>query len=247
MAYLSRVWLNPLRRGAQRLLQSPQALHAAVLGGLSSQPVAERVLWRLELHQAHRAELLVLTQSMPSWEHLVEQAGWASTADQQAQVRPYDALLAQLRSGRSFAFRLRANPTVTTRQPEKPSAAQRDRLGTSGRSRGVRVAHRTADQQLRWIRDRASRWGFELPETADGYPGACVVARERVVFTKSSAHRAGSSDSNRVVLQVATFEGQLRVIDPAAARQSLLEGVGTARAYGCGLITLAALAGPPGR
>src|SRR3954469_18997000 len=75
MPYLSRIYLNPLRTGAQRLLRNPQHMHAAVLGGLSRQPVTERVLWRLDTEQ-HRASLLVLTQSTPSWEHLVEQAGW---------------------------------------------------------------------------------------------------------------------------------------------------------------------------
>ncbi|WP_443075560.1 type I-E CRISPR-associated protein Cas6/Cse3/CasE [Streptomyces sp. NBC_01483] len=51
-------------------------MHAAVMGGLAVQPVAERVLWRLETNTAHRAEILVLTNSRPSWEHLVEQGGW---------------------------------------------------------------------------------------------------------------------------------------------------------------------------
>lgn len=49
MSYLSRIWLNPLRTGTQRMLRNPQVLHAAILGGLSRQPVTERVLWRLDL------------------------------------------------------------------------------------------------------------------------------------------------------------------------------------------------------
>ena len=48
MPYLSRIYLNPLRTRTQSLLRNPQAMHAAVLGGLSRQPVVERVLWRLE-------------------------------------------------------------------------------------------------------------------------------------------------------------------------------------------------------
>lgn len=87
MPFLSRIWLNPLRAGAQRLLTSPHATHAAVLGGLSEQPVQQRTLWRLEADPAHRAALLVLTQTRPSWEHLVEQAGWPAADEPQALVR----------------------------------------------------------------------------------------------------------------------------------------------------------------
>jgi CRISPR system Cascade subunit CasE len=235
MAYLSRIWLNPLRRSTQRLIENPQALHAAVLGGLSRQPVAERVLWRLELEDVHRVGLLVLTQSMPSWEHLVEQASWPNSDEPQAQTRAYDALLANLVPGADFAFRLRANPTVSTRSPTTPSDPQRDRLAGLRRPRGVRVAHRTAAHQLRWLLDRAECWGFRIPATHGGDPMARVVARERVTFTKPGS----DSGRNRVTLEVATFEGRLTVAEAVAARQSLLDGVGTARAYGCGLITLA--------
>src|SRR5512142_2152725 len=163
MPYLSRIWLNPLRTGAQRMLRNPQVLHAAVLGGLSRQPVTERVLWRLELDSPHRAGLLVLTESVPSWEHLVEQAGWPHADDPQALVRSYEPLISQIVRGREFGFRLRANPVSSTRVPTSPSAAQKEKLAASDRPRGVRVAHRTVAHQLTWFTDHAARWGFELP------------------------------------------------------------------------------------
>lgn len=242
MPYLSRIWLNPLRTGAQRMLTSPQVLHAAVLGGLSRQPVDERVLWRLERDSPHRAGLLVLTQSIPSWEHLIEQAGWPVADDPQALVKSYQPLLDQLGHGREFRFRLRANPVSSTRHPTKPSAQQRDRLAASARPRGVRIPHRTAAQQLSWLTSKLANWGFEPPTSADGDPDVAVTARERLAFSKA----AGADGSRRVILETATFEGRLRVTDTDTARGSLLDGVGSARAYGCGLLTLAPLTAAPG-
>ncbi len=119
MPYLSRIWLNPLRRGAQRLLTDPHVVHAAVLGSLPQQPVQERTLWRLE-PEAHRAALLVLTHSRPSWEHVVEQAGWPGSDDPQALVSDYAPLLARIVTGREFAFRLRANTVSSTKTPAAP-------------------------------------------------------------------------------------------------------------------------------
>lgn len=237
MPYLSRIWLNPLRPGAQRMLRSPHVLHAAVLGGLSRQPVTERVLWRLESSSPYRADVLVLTDSLPSWEHLVEQGGWPTSDEPQSRVRPYDPLLDRIIKGREFAFRLRANPVSTTRHPQKPTSSQQRRLSTGGRPRGVRVAHRTSAHQMAWLLARLPGWGFEIPPTSDGYSHMKLAERERLVFTKT----ARGNGHRRVVLDTATFEGRIRVSDPDTARMRLLSGVGAGRAYGCGLITLAPL------
>lgn len=234
MSYLSKIWLNPLRPNTQRLLRNPQAMHAAVLGGLSCQPVAERVLWRLE-PDAHRAVALVLTESTPSWEHLIEQAGWPNADQPQALVRSYKPLLDRIVRGREFAFRLRANPVTATRNPQKPSAAHRRHLDTSARPRGVRVPHRTAEHQLAWLEKRANRWGFEIT-TTNGVANVKLTARERLVFRKSN-----DTTTRTVTIETATFDGQLRVVAPAIVQERLLSGVGAARAYGCGLITLAPL------
>ena len=42
-----------------------------------------------------------------------------------------------------------------------------------------------------------------------------------------------------MVLQTITYEGNLRVTDADLFRKSLTRGVGRARGYGCGLISLA--------
>ncbi|KDA44374.1 type I-E CRISPR-associated protein Cas6/Cse3/CasE [Frankia sp. BMG5.23] len=261
MTYLSRIWLNPLRTGAQALLKNPQRMHAAALGGLSRQPVTERVLWRLETGEGlrgadrpHRAEVLVLTESTPSWEHLIEQAGWIHTDEPQVLVRDYQPLLDRLHTGREFRFRLRANTVSATRTPDNPSPAQKEHLAAP-RPRGVRVGHRTAAHQTTWLTDRIDRWGFTLLTTADldgprnqpdgpgdtdePAPALRLTARERLTFPKKAKNT--EKTGRRVVLNTATFEGALRVTDPARARATLLHGVGPAKAYGCGLITLAPL------
>jgi CRISPR system Cascade subunit CasE len=235
MTYLSRIWINPLRTGGQLMLRNPQVLHAALLGGLSRQPVAERLLWRLESDSKHRLAVLVLTESAPSWEHIVEQAGWPGGDDAQARVRSYEPLLSRLERGREFALRLKVNPVSSTRRPVKPSLAQQKSL-SAPRPRGVRVAHRTAQQQTEWFIDHIQRWGFDVTENDLGSPDLRLAARDRLVFPK----KPGSRD--RVTLSTATFEGRVRIAEPDLARRSMLDGVGRARAYGCGLITLAPVA-----
>ncbi len=47
----------------------------------------------------------------------------------------------------------------------------------------------------------------------------------------------------RVRIDTATIRGVLTIDDPEAARSTLINGIGRARAYGCGLITLVPIKG----
>ncbi|WUD70247.1 type I-E CRISPR-associated protein Cas6/Cse3/CasE [Streptomyces sp. NBC_00510] len=258
MPYLSKIPLNPRRREATALLGNPHRMHAAILAGLAVQPVTERVLWRLETHAAHRAEVLVLTESRPSWYHLIEQAGWPDADGGQALIADYTPVLDRLVIGREFAFRLTANPVQSVRRPIKPSDEQTARLekqnsipGTAAErgARGFRVPQRTAAQQLHWLLTRADRHGFTIPtvpapDPAPGLthdapdpqpaPAVSLLTRDVLRFRKHS-------QGPRVTLATATFQGRLRVTNPTALRAALLGGIGPAKGYGQGLLTLAPL------
>ncbi|WP_018569282.1 type I-E CRISPR-associated protein Cas6/Cse3/CasE [Streptomyces sp. PsTaAH-124] len=253
MPYLSKIALNPRRRAAMALLSSPHRLHAAILSGLAVQPVTERVLWRLDTNTPHRAEVLVLTASRPSWAHLVDAAGWPGADGGDPLIADYAPLLGRLAQGREFGFRLTANPVQSIPRPDRPSEQQAARLkeGTDNSSlhRGFRVAHRTAAQQLDWLFKRCERHGFSIPDAtaappAPGLqtgehalsagPAVTLVSRDILRFRKRP-------DGPRVTLSTATFEGRLRVTDTDALRTALLHGIGPAKGYGQGLLTLAPL------
>ncbi len=235
MPYLSKIPLNPLRWQTQRLLQSPQAMHAAVLGGL---PPAQdgRVLWREEVSRRTdgpiTCHVLVLTPEEPDWSHLVENAGWSTEAGAPL-IRSLQPLLDLVATGREFGFKVRANPVQSTLRPERPTAGQRRALEEP--RRGVRVAHRTAGHQLDWFRTRTApddpKWGFTVAD--DPVLNVSVVGREHLTFTK------GREQRHRVTLDRVTYEGRLTVTDPVRLREVLTQGLGRAKAYGCGLLTLA--------
>lgn len=238
MAYLSKIPINPLRREAQRTFASPQRVHAAVLGAMPPN-VTGRVLWRDEVSRPvggpSRCELLVLTPREPDWSHLVESLGWL-TPEGQPLVRDLNLLLDMIAVGRSFGFRVRANPVSVTRKLDGPTASQTRKLTSESGSRSVRVAHRTAEHQLAWFISRAgpgcSDWGFAVEGDAP-FHHVSVVARDHISFTK------GSPERHRVTLNRATYEGRLRVTDADRMREVVLGGIGKGKAYGCGLLTLA--------
>ncbi|MCX5206049.1 type I-E CRISPR-associated protein Cas6/Cse3/CasE [Streptomyces sp. NBC_00237] len=259
MPYLSKIPLNPRRNGALRFLGNPHAIHAAVLASLATQPVTERLLWRLETGNPHRPELLVLTHSRPDFTHLIEQAGWPNADGGQPLTRDYTPLLDRVAVGREFAFRLTASPVQSLRRPQKMSpeqtalrAQQDTKEGTAAQRgvRGFRVPHRTAAHQLAWLLTHTDRAGFKIPlvtqtpsapglgDQGEPAPDVALTARSTLRFSKKNGGR-------EVVVSTATFQGRLHVTDADALRTALTTGIGPSKAYGQGLLTLAPAAAPP--
>jgi len=219
-AFLTRFEINKVRRGARDLLSSPHRLHAAVLNAFPAAhrtPADEgRVLWRLDQDE-HSTLLYVLSPHEPDLTHLVEQAGWPTT--QGWDTRDYTPLLNRVAVADRYAFRLTANPVRSQR-----------RKATATRSQ--RYAHVTVTQQTQWLLDRADKHGFTVPAGVEKEPDVAVHARHTWRFTRQSS---------TVTLSTATFEGLLEVTDPQALRAALVHGIGPAKGYGCGLLTLAAV------
>lgn len=233
MTYLSSIPINPLRKEGQRLLSNRQRMHAALLGGMAVQPVKERILWRLETAE-HSSRVLILTRSRPNWDHIVERAGWPGADGGDPKVADYSPLLRMVVRGRRFAFRATLNTVSSSHNPKSASATQEKHL-TAPSTRAVHVGERTASNQISWFLKRAAdehdQWGFTVGRSES--PTVQIIERSHERFTR----RRGEPP---VSLNLATFEGELQVTDPDLMTRSLLEGIGKAKAYGCGLITLAA-------
>lgn len=230
--YLTRFRMNTARSGARRLLSSPQALHAAVMSSFAVAPPrptgGPRVLWRIDHNSAAETLLYIASPDRPDLTHLQEQAGWPTTGTWD--TRNYADFLQRLADGQTWAFRLTANPVhdVRTRDDQE---------------RTKRTAHLTPRHQVTWLAKQQMRSGFALLERpverrvlAEGDEYEVMVHNRRgLSFVKNRQ----SSGETPVTLATATFDGRLRVTDADALRRTLTSGLGKAKAYGCGLMTLA--------
>lgn len=224
--FLSQIQLNPMRRDARPLLASPHTLHAAVLAAFPdpSPRTTGRVLWRLDTHD-HRTHLYIVSPEPPDLTHLAEQAGWPTRADTWG-VRPYVRVLDQVEDGQRYGFRLTANPVRAARLP-------------SG-ERGKVYGHVSVAQQEQWLLDREERAGFRVTGAdASASTSGEVDPRERALRVTARRTLAFSRRETSVTLRVATFEGVLEVRDRDAFVHALSFGIGRAKGYGCGLMTIA--------
>lgn len=217
--YLTRVPLNPARRGAAALLYSPQRIHAAVLAGFPpGSNDSGRVLWRLDVRDKHEASLFVVSPTRPDFTHINEQAGWPTHAAWES--ADYGPFLARLADEQTWVFRLTANPVRSVRP--------------DGGGRGRRIGVGSIDRQREWLLIRSARFGFQVPSGSAGEPNLCLSDRLNRNFVRQS------DDVRRMVtVSTVTYDGVLTVTDAEALRRALRDGVGGAKAYGCGLLTLA--------
>jgi CRISPR system Cascade subunit CasE len=145
--YLSRISLNIKRRETMRALASPQLMHGAVERSFEGDRL--RNLWRIDW-LGDVCYLLVLSAKQPDFTHIADQFGYL---DEAWETKNYDTLLARLKVGESWRFRLRANPI-------RSSFKEKDE--TTGR--GKVFAHVTQEQQRKWLIMRANTCGFKLEE-----------------------------------------------------------------------------------
>ena len=164
--YLTRIYLNPHRRGAKQLMRSRQMLHAAVLNcfppGVLDDPGAPRVLWRLDRPPTVRGAaprqgspscaLYISSPVAPDPSHIVEEAGYATEGG--VFIRDMSTFLEGLSAGQRWGFRLCVNPTFGGVRSMRGDAR--------------RFSHTsTQDRQTQWVLERAEKCGFRVLTSAE--------------------------------------------------------------------------------
>jgi CRISPR system Cascade subunit CasE len=114
---------------------------------------------------------------------------------------------------RTLRFRLQANPTKSTKE------------GLQKGQRGKRVQLFRQTEQVDWLRRQGERCGFQLQD---------VVVQEQ----GSLKFRKGTGTA-QVTIGSCLFDGRLKVTNTTAFRLALGQGVGRAKAFGFGLLTIA--------
>ena len=200
--FLNKLILNPRSREARRDLANPYELHRTLARAFApdAETAPARFLWRLETGSCwQQPVLLVQSASLGNWAPLIELPHYLHGDVQEKTLYPER----WLEPGRSFRFRLQANPTVTRE--------------------GKRWGLHKEEEQLAWLTRQGECHGFELVQA----------------LVSSSVMQQGRKGQAVLSVLTSTFDGYLKVQDPAALLKSMREGIGPAKSLGCGLLTLA--------
>ncbi|RSX51077.1 type I-E CRISPR-associated protein Cas6/Cse3/CasE [Bifidobacterium samirii] len=218
MTQFTRVRVNPRRRHARHALASLERLHAIIARSVESgRAGTQRPLWRLDKARGGATlQLYIVSETTP--DPTVLRTELDAGAEDIASCA-YEPFLNRLNIGQEWAFRLKANPTKSLKNPD-------------GMGRGARVGIWNAEEQLEWLDRRTCEYGFHLTINRLEVPEVAVREAGKVEFL-----RKGSI----VTLSSAVYDGILAIDDPELVRGALLNGIGRAKGYGFGLLTLATL------
>lgn len=189
------------------------AWHKRVWEAFPGQPEASRdFLTRLD-DTGEGFRLLILSPEPPTRPDWCPADGWDH--------RPVtDAFL----SHPEYHFSLLANPTR--------KRVVRDEQGNRKKN-GRREPIVTREDLIDWLQRKAAQHGFEIDSAT-----LKTIPRPRQPFTKKDQ----TSQNRHTGTHTATeFTGHLRVTDPALFRAAATHGIGTAKAFGFGMLCLAPL------
>lgn len=147
----------------------------------------------------------------------------------QVQSKVYEP---QLNIGRTFAFDLRINPTIAKRDPNKKHSSRYDILLLANREvnaerfDGHHQATRIKQAADTWLLQRAEQYGFSIQP--DGF-----------THDRHQVHRFVKTKSrHKVQVSSLDYQGLLTVQNTELFRQTLYEGMGRARGFGCGMMMI---------
>lgn len=223
---LSKLELNPRSREVIRDLADCQELHRTILSAFPDAAGPARaefgVLFRIDYPRARMPALLVQSHKHPQWSKLPP-----SYLTNPVEIKDVSEAYASITPGATLRFRLRANPTrrIATK------------AGTDGERRnGKRVELRTEAQQIDWLRRKGAAHGFEILSAIT----STTVPNVRVGDEgKSRGFRANGAARNSLTFASVLFEGTLSVTDAVTFRRALERGIGSAKAYGFGMLSVA--------
>lgn len=224
-----------LRQAAHELAQSPYAEHQWLWRFFPSSADQTRdfVFRRHELEQVPR--FYVVSQRPPT----------AFSEAWQVQSRVYDP---QLQEGQRLSFQLRANPVIT----KKNDAGKPQRHDVVMQAKKQLLAEHGLSQEAKWkdwkdesnkpllyelVQKHCAAWldgvakrnGFEIALTGEDEP------QRKLEIDAYEQSKAGKRDHN-INFSTVDFSGELLVTNPELFQQALFNGIGHAKAFGCGLL-----------
>jgi CRISPR system Cascade subunit CasE len=233
MLYLSRLCLNARERGVRRDLADCQALHRTLFTAFPQVPdagggarAALGLLYRVEpTNEDGGVPVLVQSYAVPEWSRLSRGyllPEWDATEGYA--VKSLGPFYRQLQTGMALRFRLHANPTRCVAKRDDPLC-------------GKRVELRHEEEQLAWLARKGADGGFRLLDVR----AAAGIADVRASHGANvlGFRRDAPEGRRRMTFGSVLFDGRLTITDTKRFLQTLTLGIGSGKAYGFGLLSVA--------
>ncbi|MDA8345349.1 MAG: type I-E CRISPR-associated protein Cas6/Cse3/CasE [Thermaerobacter sp.] len=224
--YLSRLTLNARSAMVRKDLTDCRRMHRTIM---SAFPVCEgdaraayRILHRIEtLPRSNTLTMLVQSEMEPRWADLPKNY---LAMGHEPEVKGIDQSLAGIRRGMVLNFRLRANPTKKVDTKSGPDAKRRN---------GRRKKLQGEQEQVGWLLRKASSGGFAVLDVRRTEEAGEVGSTSRIADSTEPYEQV------QMFFGSVLFDGTLQVTDAERFRKTLADGLGSGKAFGFGLLSVA--------
>ena len=207
--YLSKLILNPRNPGARRDVARPYELHRTLMRAVDG-AVDNRLLFRIEPERDPRGPIALVQSAKMA-------PDWTPLLENGYLIEAHGPKMSEpsLQKGQRLAFRLMGNPTKKVDGKRVPL---------------VFDSHEDPNMKTYWdwLHRKANTAGFRVQ-----------TARDAPFRTASNRRKKPRYAKNEIPLFGVRFDGLLEVIDPEKLHHALGQGIGPAKAFGFGLLSLA--------
>ncbi len=263
MTYLSRLILNSRHSSVVKDITSCELLHKRILSAFPAVKEGKGkaretfgILHRLEWNRrAGVPVVIVQSTEKPDWTRIPQEYFYdAGTTIVNPAVTRLDTFLQRITNGSKWHFRLRANPVKKlaetkdnsrkVKQLEERIAAAKDRGAaalvealqehvttlktTKDPLAGKRVGLFTEAEQVNWLVRKAKDSGFKIVSLHTAPDVFDVLVQP-----------AGTDTGKRLAFNAILFEGHLEVTDRELFLKAFHQGIGPAKGFGFGLLSIA--------
>lgn len=228
--YLSKLILNPYNKQVRTDLNDCQQMHRTLLMAFphtgTRQARAEfGMLFRVESNpRTHTVSIVVQSKVMPNWSCLP--SDYLQHVECQDISRHYTEEV--LEKNRHLRFRLRANPTRKIDTKSSSDGTKRN---------GKRVELYREEDQIGWLKRKATDCGFRVCNLTvkSGTLNLNINPEGKI----TGRRWRNETSKEKLTFGSVLFEGELEVIDPTSFKKGLENGIGSGKAYGFGLLSIA--------
>lgn len=202
----------------QRIISDNYTLHQNLMRvwGENRSEYPYRVLYRREVGKDDTVNLLIQAPKIAAWEAIFNERNTGIVIrKKEININP--------KVGDKFLFRLHANPTKVRR---KPNSEERQRIGI------IEPA-----EQIEWLQRKGENHTVDIgmgdPVPTGGFKILQVVANR-----KSPEITVQTKTKNSLIHNAVTFDGVLEVTAQENFLNSIGLGIGSAKAFGFGLLSI---------
>jgi CRISPR system Cascade subunit CasE len=211
--YLSLLKLNLSLRKTREILINPYTLHQAVYRAFPDKSNGGPGRVLYRVDQNRRSGAVSLLVQSEKAPAWTKATYLGECLLEKAEFKPFAP---RIMGGQRLYFRLRANPSVKKQ--------------VEGKKNGYRMGLMREADQFKWLHKKADESGF-MVVTCQAMPGG-IIHNER-----------GQEDRRKLRHYAIRFEGMLKVVNPDIFTATLNNGIGSAKGFGFGLLSIAPVKG----